>query len=429
MRMTLSARLLVGPLASILMLAPQVRAEVQSYGVDVGIGNSDNITLVPTGRISETIAESDFDIALRQQSRRFDADLNGNFSYLDYLQHTYSSQFIGRFDGLMHLALVPERLTWMLQENFGQAQLDPFAALTPINRENVNYLSTGPDLALHIGSAGFINVSAHYARAQYEVSPFNSNRVLGSLSLGRQLSAQSNVSLNGDGERVLFDNTVLNTDYDRSSVFGRYELRGSRSQLTASLGATVVSQRGASTSGPLARIELTRKLSSAANLTLSAGQELTDALSSFSTLQSGAIAAISTAPAAVTSHSYTDRYASVGWDYFRNLTSIALSGRWEKDSYRGQPQLDVTRSDAEISAERLLTRTLSAQLLGSLYRTDYANVSFTAKDVRIGAGLKLRVGRGLEVRLRYDHISRSASDVGGGYRENRAFLSIGYRPR
>jgi hypothetical protein len=50
-------------------------------------------------------------------------------------------------------------------------------------------------------------------------------------------------------------------------------------------------------------------------------------------------------------------------------------------------------------------------------------------------------GRGLEIKLRYDHSSRSVSGAGfasglgiqpggiGGYSENRAFLTIGYRPR
>jgi hypothetical protein len=35
----------------------------------------------------------------------------------------------------------------------------------------------------------------------------------------------------------------------------------------------------------------------------------------------------------------------------------------------------------------------------------------------------------LEIKLRYDHTSRVVSGVGSGYSENRAFLSIGYRPR
>ena len=52
-----------------------------------------------------------------------------------------------------------------------------------------------------------------------------------------------------------------------------------------------------------------------------------------------------------------------------------------------------------------------------------------------------REGRGLEIKLRYDHTSRAVSGVGvssgigdvpgvsTGYSENTVFLTIGYRPK
>ena len=42
----------------------------------------------------------------------------------------------------------------------------------------------------------------------------------------------------------MFDNTVLNTDFERSSGFGRYELQGSRTDFVGEFGGTVVSQSG-----------------------------------------------------------------------------------------------------------------------------------------------------------------------------------------
>ncbi len=119
-----------------------------TYGVDAGIGESDNVTLAPTDKVSQTIATTDVDFALKEQSRRFDVDAKGDFSYLDYLQNAYDSQVIGRFDGLGQAALIPDRLTWVLQDDFGQAALDPYTPMTPTNLENVNYVSTGPDLVL-----------------------------------------------------------------------------------------------------------------------------------------------------------------------------------------------------------------------------------------------------------------------------------------
>ena len=411
--------------------APIPPGESFLYGVDIGIGESDNVTLVQTDKVSQTIATTDADFALKQQSRLFNVDAKGNFTYLDYLQNAYGGQLIGRFDGTGAVALIPDRLTWVLQESFGQAQIDPFLAVTPTNLENVNYVSTGPDLDLRFGPTLFLDMAARYARTTYETSPFDSNRLLGSIALGMPLSASSSASINGSYQRVLFDNTVVNTDLDRSSAYGHYEVQGARTDLLVNLGVTKVDQGDESITGPNVKLQLSRKLSPSQKLTLTVGRDLTDASTGFSTLQSGAVGGIVTAPAAVSLNNYTVTYATVGWQYARNRTTFDLSGTWEKDSYDGQPLQDVTRGTAEFRVERHLTRALTAQLLGTIFRENYTNVDYAETDGRIGAALTFREGRGLEIRLRYDHTSRIVSGVesGSGYSENRVFLTIGYRPR
>ena len=75
------------------------RAPLLAYGVDAGIGESDNVTLVSTNKINQSIATADADFAVNEQSRLLDVNAKGDFSYLDYLQNAYSSQLLGRFDG------------------------------------------------------------------------------------------------------------------------------------------------------------------------------------------------------------------------------------------------------------------------------------------------------------------------------------------
>jgi len=458
------ASVLALAIVSILALKSAAAAETSTpaqpltYGVDVGVAETDNVTLVPTNKVSQTMAVADVDFDVNRQSRLFDVDAKGNFSDINYLQGAYGNQLIGRFDGVAHVALIPERLTWALSDDFGQAALDPFTPTTPTNLENVNYVSTGPDLNLRLGPTRFINASVRIARAQYQTSPFNSDRILGNLAWGLQLSAQSSVSLDGNVERVLFDNTALNSDFTRASGFGRYEVQGARTEFSADLGATKVSegatsttggpvtigpggtlatggsQGGTSTTGPLAKIMLARKLSTAAKLTLSIGRDLTDASTSFSNLQGGAIGVVGTAPGALTSNIYTTNYASAGWQYQRNRTTLAVSGRWEKDTYGGESVLDYTRSGAEFRVERRLTRALSAEILGRYYKTNYphaivspASGSADFDDELIAGILTWRHGRGLEVKLKCEHDARIALGI-NGYRENRALLTVGYRP-
>lgn len=416
--------------------AQGIRAESFTYGADVGIGESDNVTLVQTDRISQTIAIADLDFDLKDRSRRFDVDAKGNFSDLDYLQNAYSNQLIGRFDGRADVSLIPERVIWVLTESFGQAQIDPFVAVVPTNLQNINYVATGPEASFRLGPTVFLDLSARYAKASYQTDPFDSNAVIGSAALGRALSAQSSISINGSFERMSFDNTTVNTNFDRSSVYAHYEVQSARTDLTANLGVTTVSQGSESFTGPNAKLRLSRKLSSAATLTFTVGRDITDGSTAFANLQSGAIGGIVTAPAVVSQGNYTATYGSIAWQYARNRTTIGVSGNWEKDSYGGQPLLDLTRGSAEFRLERKLSRVLTAQLLGSLYRTEYSNTDYSETDGLVGAALMFHAGRGLEIKLRCDHASRAASGIGfvpgvgnGGYGENRAFLTIGYRPR
>ena len=405
------------------------RAESLTYGADVGIGESDNVTLVETNKVRQTIAVTDLDFDLKDQTRRFDVDAKGDFSYLDYLQNAYSNQLLSRFDGSARVALIPERVTWVLTDNFGQSQIDPFAAVVPTNLQNVNYVATGPDAAFRFGPTVFLDLTARYAKTTYQTDPFDSNAVLGSAALGLALSPQSSISLNGSFKRMLFNNTEVNTDFNRSSAYVRYEIQGARTDLTANLGVTKVDQGSQSFTGPDAKLQLSRQLSSVSKLTFTIGRDITDASTAFANLQSGAIGGIVTAPASLSLSNYTVTYGSVAWEYARNRTTFAVSGTWEKDSYDGQPLQDLTRDSAEFRVERKLSSVLTAQLLGRVFRNEYTNTDFSETDGLVGAGLMFREGRGLEIKVRYDHTSRVVSGVGSGYSENRVFLTIGYRPR
>jgi hypothetical protein len=288
--------------------------------------------------------------------------------------------------------------------------------------------------------------------------------VLFLVAAGLQLSARSSVSLNAAFERVSFENTVVNGDFDRSSAYARYEIQGARTGLSVELGATKITQDASSgrsivaldpngvpillpvtipqsaysKTGPLARVALTRKLSTAATLTLSGGRDFTDGGSSFSGIQGGAIGVVGTVPALLTSSSYTSNFASVGWEYRRNRTTIAVSGHWEKDVYTSQPQFDLTRGGVEFLVGRKLTRALALQVVGRYGKNDYVNATPATlqggspkfDDTLIGAALVWRHGRALEVKLRGEHSSRTNTTlVQNGFQENRVFLTVGYRPK
>ena len=98
-RARVSAGHLTIGIASCLALAAGASAETFDYGIDAGIAETSNVSLLPGNTVSQTMAVADVDFDYKEQTRLLDASLKGNFSYIDYLQNAYDRQLLGRFDG------------------------------------------------------------------------------------------------------------------------------------------------------------------------------------------------------------------------------------------------------------------------------------------------------------------------------------------
>jgi hypothetical protein len=412
-----------------------VPAELTRFGLSAGVGETDNVALASTHPKSQTIAALDTDFDIRRSGSRLDASAIGNFTDLDYLQNAYSNQVLGRFDGLATAKLWSDRLKWVAADDFGEAQQDPFAAITPANVERINVFSTGPDLTLHPSYATFINLDARYSRNTYQVSPFDGHNLTGSVEFGHRISPLSSLGVVVEAEALRFDNTVLNTNYDRRQAYGRYRIQGARTSIEAQLGATQANDVGSSwKTSPLARLELTRRISPFSLVTLAGGREYTDAGGSFSSLRPGAAGGIVVAPVSQSSSNFLRNYGSAGWSFSRLRTTLGLTASWERDSYDRQSTLDTTREALGVSLGRSLTPRLSVSVTGNVDRYDYLNQGFKDEFGTLGAGLVYRPGRWLVVSVQYEHSFRRPSGTGtlltgnSGYDENRAFIMIGYRP-
>jgi uncharacterized protein (PEP-CTERM system associated) len=213
-----------------------------------------------------------------------------------------------------------------------------------------------------------------------------------------------------------------------------------RTSLTAELGATRLTGQPGPSTGALVQLDASHKISRFMSLTFSLAHQLTDSSDSFSNFRAGAVGTISTAisaqptgtsaaPTVQTAGAYTVNSIGGGWRLERHRTTISLTGRYERDTFDLQSQLDTTRTGADFSFQRLLTPHVTAALHASYYRTKYLYTDFLSIDRLAGGLLQWRLGRDLNLTLRYDHTERSAAGLGtGGFRENRAFLTIGYRP-
>jgi hypothetical protein len=244
--------------------------------IAAGVIETDNVERTATDTMSDTIEEVSADVAIHEQTRRLDADVLSNLEYLSYGHHTYSNEVVGNFIGSGTFAVLPKEFEWVLVDNFGQQQLDPTTTVTPLNLENINYFSTGPNLLIPFTSLVHAQVSVRFSNVYYQTSDLNNNRGDASVALVRSLSATSNVSLNIAAERVLYQDSAANPDYTTEKAYLRYDAQGVRSKLAVDLGYDEVSGLTSTGAGALVHLDATRVLSASSHLDLSVGQDISD---------------------------------------------------------------------------------------------------------------------------------------------------------
>jgi len=397
------------------------------YGVEAGIGTSDNIRRVPTGEESETILTTGVDLALLRDEGKLHADVNIDLSYFDYRDSSYDGEVTGMANADLRFLFLPGRFEWSLTDSFGQSQLDPFSAVTPDNRENVNYLSTGPDLTMRLGPAGTLTLFGRFSATQFEESGFDDERLLGGVSLGRELSARSRLSLNATVERVEFDDQTAGSDYDRQSAFLRYDVEGARTTIGAEAGYTEIHDSGVTNSSPLFGLDISRNVSARSTLTLRGGIRSSDAATA---LRDGNVTGggIPGRPGQIsTTDTFETRHATVGWRISSQRTGFELSAGHEEDRYDSATLLDRERKSYRASASRQITPRFNVRISASLLSTDYGAAGQDDDETQYGIFFSWNVSRRLYIHLDAERVSRDSSNLLSEFDETRAFLRFAWR--
>ncbi len=407
---------------------PAERSQTINFGASLGIGETDNVFDTPTDHRAQTIAILGVDFGWLRTGSALDANVVGNFNYLDYLQHAFSSQLLGRFDGSTSLSLFSDHLKWFLQDDFGDGQLDPYEPATPANLEHINALTTGPELTLRPLSDTVVQLGARYSLSTYETSPLDGHRLSENMLLERLLSSNSNLALGADLEQLRFDNTVVNTDYDLDRFYFRYDITGARSHIAATVGETQANDGGKWVATPLIEFAVSHQLSSRTSLSVTGGRELTDAGDAFNGLRSGAAGGVAVAAAAETSSDYLRNYVTAGLQLKGERTTIGVTANWERDTYTVDSVFDVTNGSLELLLNRQLSDLLSGGVFGALQQSRYFNQDGEINSHIIGVNLTWRAGRTLYVDGRYSHNFQGTFGGGFGYSSNVFFVTVSYRP-
>lgn len=395
--------------------------------IAAGVIESDNIQRTATDRMSDTIEEVSADIAFHEQTRRLDANVLSNLQYLNYSRNVYSSEVVGNLIGNGTFAILPKELEWVVQDNFGQQQLDPTTAVTPQNLENINYFSTGPNVFIALGPMMHAQVSVRYSNVYYQTSDLNNKRGDASVALVHALSASSNVSLDVSAERVLYDDSAVNPDYTTREAYLRYETQGARSKLTADLGYDDVVGLDSKSGGALVHLEASRVLSASSHLDLSVGQEISDTSNLLRQMQGLNGLAVNAAYLQRANDPFTNRYARAAWEFNRNRTFFSFDIARYQERHVNNMNLNQVRTQADVSLRRNLAPAVTAAVGASYARATYTESAASYHDLIASAAVDWKVGRRLNLRAEYDRFVQRGDVSTNEYTENRFALTVGWQ--
>jgi hypothetical protein len=406
-------------------------ADYTEYGASVGVGETDNVTQSPAHPKSQTLAAANLFFDVIRSGSRLQLSGLGNFSDIDYLEHAYGNQVLGRFDGFGNLALWQRHLTWLVQDSYGDQEINPLESMTPTNLQRVNILSTGPSLTLQPTLSSFVRMQALYSRTTYQSSPFDQQAGTGSLTLGHNFSELSSFSVVAEVQQLRFDNGTVNRNYQTREYFLQYEIKGARTAINVQAGGAETNDIGTWRWTPMATVSLTRNVSPFSTLSLDAGRNYQNASQGFAGLSAGAAGGIPIGSATQTTANAVHTYGTLGWEFQRLRTTFGLSGGWSRNQYDRQSLYNVTNEDVQLDLGRKLTPLLSANLTVAGNRQQYLNQGFTNEFGTVGAGLTYRPGRWLVIYGTYTHELRRSSGIaarGVRFDENRGYIMIGYYP-
>lgn len=388
---------------------------------------SDNINRQSASYGSDTVVTASAGFHYLHESPRWHMNVSALGSYAEFLQDTYDARGLASASLLTGVTLVPRYVTWELQDNYGQIATDSFGAIEPTDRQNTNYLSTGPNFTIPVGRSR-LDLQGRYSDVMYEgTDTLNNNRTSGTISLVHPWTDIRTLSVNLFQQTTHFDHDELFRDYDLRSAFVSLRSTPRRSVYQFDIGATEVDDGLNKSKGTLFGLTYGHQVSTASAIQLYGRRGFADSADTFRFEQGG-----STDPLLI-DHNVTPRA-----DPFRetrvdaSFVSTRARGAWSvmpywvDEDYVNNDAFDRSRAGLRADISYALGGTWRFDAYASGEKSTYFDSSFDHTDVQLGLGATKFLTQSIQIVGRYERFDRSG-DI-DDYAENRVLLLISYAP-
>jgi hypothetical protein len=412
--------------------APTSAADIEAE-FRAGYGRSDNIArLEEDEQIDESIQTIGLSLDVLQETRKFEFVLRSNFDYLVYADETFDDEVVG---GLMTAAtywFIPERFNWYIQNNWGQQVFDPFATTDPGNREDFNYLTTGPSLLLPVGTRNMIGLDLRASRVNYETRVFDNDRQMVRAYFDRAIRDDSNMSFNVRVRSVEFESGSTADDYDLNEVFIRYERETARDTVSVDAGvAEVEDENGEKNDGYLFEAQWARNVSSATTVTYYGGSSISDGVDMFRDIQDSTEDIGETIDINGFEDPFRNNYIGFRYDVRGERNRAVVEVAWNQEDYvvdPGQIGLDRDVGELELRFSRALTRDFFIDARVRYMTRDYKYIDRRDDDAVATLVFGYNFTPSFNTTIEGQYIDRDSTEVEDSFIEVRTFLRFTYIP-
>lgn len=407
---------------------PVVMAAETSVSVRAGGIHSDNVRRTSTAEESETVALVGLDLTWREEEGRLTGDVNASLNFHSYLDDTFDDENYSTAFAQLEFRLVPDRVSWILEDHFGRIIADPYRADTPQNRENINTFSTGPNIEFQFGPRTAIILQGRFVSNAFETSDVDNTVKNGTIAFVRQISPTRAVSFNVTGARVEFDSALIENDFDRQSAYLGIESRTARGNLSLKLGVNEIHDRGDTREGLLSEISWTRELSGMSSFTARFNQRYSEAGELFSLYQGSGRDFNASQDISAIGEPLENQRFELTYNYRKEGNETYVSAIWNDDDFEYTNSYDRQRKGIGAGLSRAIREDWRAGIDVRFEQHDFEDTGSSFDEVVARLLITRSLSPKLEINAGYERFRREGDVVITGYTENRYSVFFTYRP-
>ena len=197
---------------SAIAFAQQSDRELLDYVVGLRVEHQSNISLLPGDDIEDLVISPFLDFNINRRGSQWQLEASGNLLYATYLEDNFDSEYRGILNARFEYQILPDRLSWIVEDNLARAAINTFSVQNPNNQQQTNTFSTGPDLSIRLNSRDSLVLGARIQDFYSDRDDTDSTSESVSAVLTRQSSASRSYFLNLSATSLDFDEASFGID-------------------------------------------------------------------------------------------------------------------------------------------------------------------------------------------------------------------------